>query len=118
MSIIQDALKKAQQERTKKNKREIPYHLSGVQKKSKTVIIYVIAGLCVAAIFAWLYIPYFHKPKQITQPVVAQSPVPAKPVQVAVNVPPAPEAQKPDKETPEKKVRARQSQPPKNLLPR
>ena len=52
MSIIQDALKKAQEERTKKNKQEVPYHLSGVQKKSKTAIIYVIAGLCVAAVFA------------------------------------------------------------------
>jgi len=38
MSIIQDALKKAQQERKKKNSREIPYHLSGVQKKPKTVL--------------------------------------------------------------------------------
>jgi Flp pilus assembly protein TadD len=94
MSIIQDALKKAQDERIKKNKREVPYHLSGVQKKPKTVIIYVITGLCVATVFAWLYIPYFHKPKQIVGPIVAQPPAPAKPVQAVVNVPPAPEAQK------------------------
>jgi Flp pilus assembly protein TadD len=102
MSIIQDALKKAQEDRAKKNKREVPYHLSGVQRKPKTAI-YVIAGLCVAAVFAWLYIPYFHKPKQIMQPVAVQQPVPVKPVQVTVNVPPISEAQKPVKETPAKK---------------
>ena len=91
MSIIQDALKKAQQERKKKNSREIPYHHSGVQKKPKTVIIYVTAGFCVAAVFAWLFIPYFHKPKQITQAVVAQAPVPVpqKPIEKpAVSVTP------------------------------
>jgi Flp pilus assembly protein TadD len=94
MSIIQDALKKAQDERAKKKKQEVPYHLSGVQKKPKTIIIYVIAGLCVAAVFAWLYIPYFHKPKQTTRSVVAQPPIPVKPLQVVVNATPAPEAQK------------------------
>jgi Flp pilus assembly protein TadD len=95
MSIIQDALKKAQNERVKKNKQEVPYHLSGVQKKPKTtIIIYAIAGLCAAAIFAYLYVPYFHKPKLIAQPVVAQPTVPAKPVQVAVTVPPISETQK------------------------
>jgi Flp pilus assembly protein TadD len=104
MSIIQDALKKAQDERTKKKKQEVPYHLSGVQKKPKTLIIYVIVGLCVGAVFAWLYIPYFHKPKQIIQPVVAQPPVPVKPAQVAIVTPPAPEVQKPVKESAEKKV--------------
>jgi Flp pilus assembly protein TadD len=99
MSIIQDALKKAQQDRAKKNKREVPYHLSGLQKKSKTVIIYAVAGLfCVTAVFAYLYIPYFHRPKQITQPVVVQATVP-----VAVNVFPTLEAQKPTKEIPGKK---------------
>jgi tetratricopeptide (TPR) repeat protein len=84
MSIIQDALKKAQNDRAKKNKREVPYHLSGVQKKSKAVIIYVIAGLFVAAVFAYLYIPYFHKPKQIAQSVPIQPAVPVKPVQAAI----------------------------------
>jgi Flp pilus assembly protein TadD len=98
MSIIQDALKKAQQERTKKNSREVPYHLSGVQKKSKAVIIYVVAGLLVAAVFAYLYIPYFHKPKQIAQSVAIQPGV-----QAPVNVLPIPEAQKSTKETPVKK---------------
>ena len=102
MSIIQDALKKAQEDRAKKNKREVPYHFSDVQRNPKTVI-YVIAALCVAAIFAWLYIPYFHKPKQITQPVAVQLPVPVKPAQVAVAVPPIAESQKPAKETPAKK---------------
>jgi len=38
----------------------------------------------VAAVFAYLYIPYLHKPKQIAQPVVVQPPVPAKPAQAAV----------------------------------
>jgi Flp pilus assembly protein TadD len=84
MSIIQDALKKAQQERTKKNSRGVPYHLSGVQKKSKTIIIYVAAGLCATAVFAYLYIPYFHKPKQIAQSVAIQPAVPAKPEQAAI----------------------------------
>jgi Flp pilus assembly protein TadD len=84
MSIIQDALKKAQEERRKINGREVPYHLSGIQKKSKTAIMYVVGGLCVAAVFAYLYIPYLHKPKQIAQPVVVQPPVPAKPAQAAV----------------------------------
>jgi Flp pilus assembly protein TadD len=95
MSIIQDALKKAQEDRRKKSSREVPYHLSGVQKKSKTAaIIYAVAGFCVAAVFAYLYIPYFHKPKQIMQPVVAQAPAQARLVQAVVNVPPALEAQK------------------------
>jgi len=58
----------------------------------------VIVGFCVAAVFAWLFIPYFHKPKQIAQPVVAQAPVP-----VVVNVSPTLEAQKPTKEIPAKK---------------
>ena len=98
MSIIQDALKKAQQERKKKHNREIPYHLSGVQKKPKTIIIYVIVGFCVAAVFAWLFIPYFHKPKQITRPVVAQAPAP-----VSVNVAPILEAQKLTREISAKK---------------
>jgi type IV secretory pathway VirB10-like protein len=84
MSIIQDALKKAQNDRAKKNKREVPYHLSGVQEKSKAVIIYVAAGLFVAAVFAYLYIPYFHKPKQIAQSVPIQPAVPVKPVQAAI----------------------------------
>ena len=84
MSIIQDALKKAQEERRKINGREVPYHLSGIQKKSKTAIMYVVGGLCVAAVFAYLYIPYLHKPKQIAQPVVVQPPVSAKPAQAAV----------------------------------
>jgi Flp pilus assembly protein TadD len=103
MSIIQDALKKAQDERAKKNKREVPYHLSGVQKKPKAVIIYVVAGLCAAAVLAYLYIPYFHKPKQIAQSVAIQPAVPVKPVQAPANVLPTPEVQKPTKETPVKK---------------
>ena len=105
MSIIQDALKKAQEERKKKNSREVPYHLSGVQTKSKTaVIIYAVAGFCVAAVFAYLYIPYFHKPKQITQPVVAHPSPPAKPAQVNINMPPISEPQKPAREIPVGKV--------------
>ena len=104
MSIIQDALKKAQEDRSKKNKREVPYHLSDVQKKSKTsIIIYTVAALCVVAIFAYLYIPYFHKPKQVTQPGAVPQPVPVKPVQVVVNDLPKSEAQKPVKETPGEK---------------
>jgi Flp pilus assembly protein TadD len=95
MSIIQDALKKAQEDRKKRNSREVPYHLSGVQTKSKTATtIYVVAGLCVGAIFVYLYVPYFHKSKQITQPVVAQTSAPARPVQVNVNMPPASEPRK------------------------
>ena len=55
---------------------KFPIILQDVQKKPKTIIIYVIAGLCVAAVFCLVcYIPYFHKPKQIAQPVVAQAPV-------------------------------------------
>ena len=81
MSIIQDALKKAQEDRKKKNSREVPYHLSGVQKKPKTVV-YISAGLfCIVVVLAYLYVPYFHKPKQITPSVVIQTPVPAKPAQ-------------------------------------
>lgn len=104
MSIIQDALKKAQEERAKKKNREVPYHRSDAQKKPKTPV-YIILGLCIAAVIAYLYIPYFHKPKQVAQPVVSQAPVSAKPVQAAVNAPPTPEAQKParETETPEKK---------------
>ena len=97
MSIIQDALKKAQEDRKKTNSREVPYHLSGVQRKSKTAV-YVVAGLiCVAVALAYLYTPYFHRPKQITQSAVIQPPVPAKPAQVVVIVPPISEVQKPAK---------------------
>jgi tetratricopeptide (TPR) repeat protein len=103
MSIIQDALKKAQEERAKKKNREVPYHRSDAQKKPKTPV-YIILGLCIAAVIAYLYIPYFHKPKQVAQPVVSQAPVSAKPMQAAVNASPTPEAQKPARETPEKKI--------------
>jgi len=112
MSIIQDALKRAQGERTKKRSREVPYHLSGVQKKPKRVIIYVIAGFCVAVVFAWLYIPYFHKTKQMAQPVVVQPPVPANPVRVTVNTPPAPEARKPVSQKPTASVTPYSKQEP------
>lgn len=63
MSIIQDALKKAQEERAKRNKKEAPYHLTGVQKKPRIVVYATIAVVCAVAVLAYLYIPYFHKPK-------------------------------------------------------
>jgi Flp pilus assembly protein TadD len=98
MSIIQDALKKAQEERTKKKNRAVPYHRSDAQKKPKTVIYTAAVLFCVVAIIAYLYVPYFHKAKQTPQPLAPQATGP-----VAVNVLSAPEAQKPVKETPEKK---------------
>lgn len=92
MSIIHDALKKAQEER-KNKKQDIPYNPPDTQKKPATLV-YVIIGLCVAAIVIYLYVPYFHKPKQITQPVVAPAPAQVNPAQVAANVPTKQEEQK------------------------
>ncbi len=105
MSIIQDALKKAQEDRAKKSEREVPYHLSDVQKKSRTsVIIYTIAGLCVASIFAYLYTPYFHKPKQVAQqPVAVSQPVPVNHARIPVKAPAIAETQISKKEVSEKK---------------
>lgn len=91
MSIIHDALKKAQEER-KNKKQDVPFNPPNRQEKSKTLIYGIIGFAVIAAVIAYLYVPYFHRPKQIAQPVVA--PAPAKPVRIAVNVPPKQEEQK------------------------
>jgi len=94
MSIIQDALKKAQEERAKKNKREIPYHLTSVQKKPGIIVYAVIAVICAIAVIAYLYIPYFHKPKMAIKTVPAQTAAVTKSQGVIV-VQSLPETQKP-----------------------
>ncbi|MBA4390541.1 MAG: hypothetical protein C0399_06360 [Syntrophus sp. (in: bacteria)] len=93
MSIIHDALKKAQEER-KNKKQNIPYKPLGTQKKPRILVYAIIGFSIVAVVIAYLYVPYFHRPKQITQPVVAPALTPAKPVQVAANVPLKQEEQK------------------------
>jgi tetratricopeptide (TPR) repeat protein len=94
MSIIQDALKKAQEERAKKNKREIPYHLTSVRKKPGIIVYAVIAVICAIAVIAYLYIPYFHKPKMAIKTVPAQTAAVTKSQGVIV-VQSLPETQKP-----------------------
>lgn len=103
MSVIQDALKKAQEERRKKNQ-EAPYPPLGATRKSKVFVYAIVLLLCVVVIIAYLYIPGFHRPKHINQPVVAAVSMPIKPLHMEAKLPPAPEAQQPTKETPEKKV--------------
>ncbi len=66
------------------------------QKKNRSQLIYGIIGFAVVAgIVAYLFVPYFHKPKQIAQPVVAPGIAPVKPVRIAANAPSKPEEQKP-----------------------
>jgi tetratricopeptide (TPR) repeat protein len=94
MSIIHDALKKAQEER-KNKKQDIPYNPPGTEKKP-AAFVYVLIGLCVVAVvFVYLYVSYFHRPQQIAQPVAATPTAPIKPVQVAVNSPSNSKEQKP-----------------------
>lgn len=94
MSIIHDALKKAQEER-KSKKQDIPYNPQGTEKKSRPLIYGIIGFAVIAGIVAYLFVPYFHKPKQIAQPVVAPGIAPVKPVRIAANAPSKPEEQKP-----------------------
>lgn len=61
MSIIHDALKKAQQQR-KQEKTGVPFSPPGVKTKPRIVLIVIVAVLAVAVI-AYLYIPGFHKQK-------------------------------------------------------
>ena len=94
MSIIHDALKKAQEER-KSKKQDIPYNPQGTEKKSRSLVYGIIGFAVVAGVVAYLFVPYFHKPKQIAQPVVTPEIAPAKPVQIVANIPSKPEEQKP-----------------------
>lgn len=64
MSIIHDALKKAQEQR-EENKPGVPFGNKPEIKKKPNLIIIGAAAACALAIIAYLYIPAFHKPKVI-----------------------------------------------------
>lgn len=66
MSIIHDALKKAQQQR-KQNTAGAPYNPPEAKKKPRIVLIGIVAVFA-AAIVAYLYIPAFHKQKTTISP--------------------------------------------------
>lgn len=64
MSIIHDALKKAQEQR-KENKKDVPFkNKTALKKKPNLILIGGVAAFALA-IIAYLYIPAFHKPKLI-----------------------------------------------------
>lgn len=67
MSIILDALKKAQQQR-KKTAPDVPFNLPGPKKKPR-MLVYGILLVCVIVVLGYLFIPAFHKPKQFAVPV-------------------------------------------------
>ncbi|HNS15821.1 MAG TPA: tetratricopeptide repeat protein [Syntrophorhabdaceae bacterium] len=94
MSIILDALKKAQQQR-KKPAPEVPFSLPGPKKKPR-MLVYGILLVCVLAVLGYLFIPAFHKPRQFAVP--AAPPVPPK--QQAAKVEAAPQKPVPVKEAP------------------
>lgn len=82
MSIIHDALKKAQEQRGK-NKAGTPYNVQESKKKPPITLI-AVALVVVLAVVAYLYVPAFHKPKTLpaVQAKVEQSqpaPVPVSP---------------------------------------
>ncbi len=66
MSIIHDALKKAQQQR-KQNTAGVPYNPPETKKKPRIALIGIVAVFAVA-IVTYLYIPAFHKQKTTISP--------------------------------------------------
>jgi len=92
MSIILDALKKAQQQR-KKPAPEVPFNLPG-PKKQPRMLVYGSLLVCVLVVLGYLFIPAFHKPRQFAVPVAPPAPAkqeaakaaapPQKPVAAAV----------------------------------
>jgi len=72
MSIILDALKKAQQQR-KKPAPEVPFNLPGPKKKPR-MLVYGILLVCVLVVLGYLFIPAFHKPRQFAVPVAPPAP--------------------------------------------
>lgn len=73
MSIILDALKKAQKER-KKNAPDVPFNLPGPKKKPR-FLVYGILLVCVLVVLGYLFIPTFHRPKPIVTAVTRPAPV-------------------------------------------
>jgi Flp pilus assembly protein TadD len=87
MSIIHDALKKAQEER-KNKKQDVPYNPLSTQKKPGAKVYMIIAACVVAGVvIAYLYVPHYQKMKQVAQPVVVPISPPERPVLVVANVP-------------------------------
>jgi len=80
MSIILDALKKAQQER-KQTTTKTTYTFKNPGQKPRWVV-YGILIVVVASVVGYLYIPAFHKPKQLARVIVKPEPPKAKPVTV------------------------------------
>lgn len=84
MSIILDALKKAQQER-KKTAPDVPFNLPGPKKKPR-FILYGALLLCVVVVLGYLFIPAFHRPKQIAVQVAKVETPLQKPVAAVAKV--------------------------------
>ena len=80
MSIILDALKKAQQER-KQTTTKTTYTFKNPGQKPRWVV-YGILIVVVACVLGYLYIPAFHKPKQLARVIVKPEPPKAKPVTI------------------------------------
>lgn len=99
MSIILDALKKAQQER-KKTAPDVPFNLPGPKKKPR-FLVYGILLVCVLVVLGYLFIPVFHKPKPIVTAVIP--PVPPKQQKPSAEV--AKKEAVPVKETPRQAIK-------------
>jgi Flp pilus assembly protein TadD len=97
MSIILDALKKAQKER-KKTAPDVPFNLPGPKKKPR-FLVYGILLVCVIVVLGYLFIPAFHKPKQFAVPVTAVAKV-AKKEPAPVKETPSPAIKEAIKEAP------------------
>ncbi|MCX5803429.1 MAG: tetratricopeptide repeat protein, partial [Proteobacteria bacterium] len=80
MSIILDALKKAQQER-KQTTTKTTYTFKNPGQKPRWVV-YGILIVVIASVVGYLYIPAFHKPKVVAKVIVKPEPPKTKPVTV------------------------------------
>jgi len=80
MSIILDALKKAQQER-KQTTTKTTYTFKNPGQKPRWVV-YGILIVVVASVVGYLYIPAFHKPKVVAKVIVKPEPPKVKPVTI------------------------------------
>ncbi|OPY79701.1 MAG: Lipoprotein NlpI precursor [Syntrophorhabdus sp. PtaU1.Bin058] len=90
MSIILDALKKAQKER-KKTAPGVPFNLPGPKKKSR-FLVYGILLVCVLVVLGYLFVPAFQSPKQTKVAIIP----PASPKQQVAKI--ETPSQKPDAE--------------------
>ncbi len=117
MSIIHDALKKAQQQR-KQNTAGAPYNPPEAKKKPRIALIGIVAVFALA-IVAYLYIPAFHKQKTTISPrPKAAAPAPGAAAGVNAVQNPAGEQVKPqDTPAPSAAAKTEQEPQPKKTEP-